>query len=200
MAELKSIVAKNIVELRMSHSMTQLELAERLHYTDKAVSKWERAESVPEISTLIAIAKIFNVSLDYLVEEVHDVPTLPTKANGSLSSRNRSIISAMSVLIVWFVALVVYVVFDMISSTYVMHWIGFVYAVPVSMLLILVFNSVWFDRRRNYVIISIMMWTLLISIHLTVLGCGYNHWQLYLLGIPGQICIILWSSLKPKKR
>lgn len=51
--------------------MTQLELAESLQYSDKAVSKWERGESVPEIATLKAIAELFDVTLDSLVSEEH---------------------------------------------------------------------------------------------------------------------------------
>ena len=69
MEELKTVIAKNISELRRSAMMTQLDLAERLNYSDKAVSKWERAESVPDISVLKAIADIFGVSVDYLLRE-----------------------------------------------------------------------------------------------------------------------------------
>jgi hypothetical protein len=76
-----------------------------------------------------------------------------------------------------------------------LHWLAFVYAVPVSMLVWLIFNALWFNRRRNYLIISLMVWTLLIATHLNVLLCGYNVWQIYLLGIPGQLIIILWSSI-----
>ena len=68
MDDIKSIVAKNITELRILNNMTQLELAEKLNYSDKAISKWERGESTPDISVLVMIADIFGVSLDYLVK------------------------------------------------------------------------------------------------------------------------------------
>ena len=42
--------AKNITELRILNNMTQMELAEKLNYSDKTISKWERAESSPDIS------------------------------------------------------------------------------------------------------------------------------------------------------
>ena len=71
MENIKLIIAKNVTALRTSRAMTQLELAEKLHYSDKAVSKWERGESIPEIGTLIAIADLFEVPLDYLVREQH---------------------------------------------------------------------------------------------------------------------------------
>ena len=67
MEEIKSIIARNIARLRAAAGWTQLDLAQKLHYSDKAVSKWERAESVPEIGTLISIAELFEVPLDSLV-------------------------------------------------------------------------------------------------------------------------------------
>lgn len=68
MEEVKNIVAKNIYELRKKNNMTQLELAEKLNYSDKTVSKWEKGENSPDITVLVEIANIFGVSLDYLVK------------------------------------------------------------------------------------------------------------------------------------
>ena len=68
MNDLKLIVAKNITELRKQHGMTQLQLAEKLNYSDKAVSKWERGESVPDVAVLVEIAELFSVRLDCRVK------------------------------------------------------------------------------------------------------------------------------------
>ena len=54
--ELRGIIAKNICSLRTGAGLTQLQLAEILNYSDKAVSKWERGESVPDIFMLKRIA------------------------------------------------------------------------------------------------------------------------------------------------
>ena len=62
----KSIIANNIIELRKSKKWTQIELAEKLNYSDKAISKWERAESLPDVTVLQQIAALFSVSVDYL--------------------------------------------------------------------------------------------------------------------------------------
>ena len=56
-----------IKKLRKNKGLTQLELADMLHVTDKAVSKWETGEGNPEITILIEISKIFGVSIDYLL-------------------------------------------------------------------------------------------------------------------------------------
>lgn len=198
MNDIKAVIAKNITELRTARSMTQLDLAEHLHYSDKAVSKWERGESVPEISTLKAIADLFGVTLDYLVQSEHKQPTqepLPEKRK----IENRSIVTAMCVILVWFIALFAFVLFDLASADVKIHWLAFIYAVPVTLLLWLIFNSIWFNRRTNFIIISILVWSLLASIHVTFLVYGMNIWLIYLLGIPAQIVIILWSRLRSPK-
>ena len=81
--------------------MTQLDLAEKLHYSDKAVSKWERGESVPEIGTLTAIADLFGVTLDYLVRADHDtvrVNPAPVVVDDR-KRKNHALIAGMSVLL-----------------------------------------------------------------------------------------------------
>ena len=75
MEELKMIIAGNIGQLRRDAGITQLDLAEHLNYSDKAVSKWERGESIPDIVTLKAIADRFSVSVDYLLRADHPLET-----------------------------------------------------------------------------------------------------------------------------
>lgn len=101
----------------------------------------------------------------------------------------------MSVLLVWFVAVLAFAATDIFFRNVSRHWLILVYAVPVSMIVWLVFNSVWFNRRRNYLIISLLMWSLLAAVHVTVLTFNYNIWLIYTPGIPGQIIIFLWSKL-----
>ena len=202
MEDIKSIIAENIVQLRKRKGMTQIELAERLNYSDKAVSKWERGESVPDIGVLKTVADLFGVTVDYLITAEHEneaeaVTETPIDDEGARIKRRRKriMITGMSVMLVWLVALLVFIPLDVIYNDIVWHFLAFAYAVPVSMLVWLVFNATWFDRRKNFLIISLMVWTLIASIYLTVLALGYNIWQLYLLGIPGQLIIILWSKI-----
>ena len=72
MNDIKDIFAKNLSKLRQASGMTQLELGERLNYSDKTVSKWERGESIPDAGMLKQIADEFGVSVDYLLEAEHD--------------------------------------------------------------------------------------------------------------------------------
>jgi transcriptional regulator with XRE-family HTH domain len=195
--DLKSIVAKNITNLRQSAKLTQIELAERLNYSDKAISKWERAESLPDITVLKAIADLFEVPLDYLVRQNHDLPVEKKPENSG--DRNHRIITTLSVLIVCFVATLAFVLMDMIAPDWNARYLVFMYAVPVSMIVWLVFNSIWFNRRLNYTIISLMMWSGLLSLVLTLCAFRIGAWQLLLLGLPGQIAIFLWSKLQYRK-
>jgi len=200
--DIKSIVAKNIASLRQKSGMTQLELAEKLNYSDKAISKWERGESIPDVIVLKAIADLFGVTLDYLVQEDHSQPQ-PEKAKPqeipSRKLRNHKVVTVLSILIVWFVATLLYVILDAAVPAHWGIWLPFVFAVPVTMIVWLVFNSIWFNSRRNYLIISVLMWTTLLSIVLTTGVCGYWAWKLFVLGIPGQIAIYVWSRFQRKK-
>ena len=205
MEDIKAIIAANIVQLRRKNGMTQIELAEKLNYSDKAVSKWERGESVPDISVLKSIADLFGVTVDYLITLEHDEEASGEEIDPEVAEqlarkrkRKRVMIAGMSILLVWLVAAIIFVPLDIVLVDHVAHWTAFIYAVPISMLVWLIFNAMWFNRRRNFLIISLMMWTLIMAIHLTVLIFGHNILQLYLLGIPGQLIIILWSIIGKK--
>lgn len=60
-------IGKTIADLRKSKGWTQVELAEKLNVSDKAVSKWENESGLPEISQFPTLAKLFDVSIDYLM-------------------------------------------------------------------------------------------------------------------------------------
>lgn len=100
---LKNIIAQNIAELRRNNNMTQLELAEKLNYSDKAISKWERGESLPDVAVLKNIADIFLVSVDYLLEQTHK-KIAPPSARTTARKRRRGVITWLGVLLVWMVA------------------------------------------------------------------------------------------------
>lgn len=210
MKDIKNIIAKNISELRQKNHMTQLELAEKLNYSDKTISKWERAESSPDISILVEIAELFGVSLDYLVTEEHELPVAcePTETDPSdavpsqaeTTRINRRAISNLSESCAWIIAVFAFVITTLILKQVSFQFLYFVYALPIALIVRLVFNSIWFNKRHNYYIISLLMWALLAGIHITFWYFGHNVALVYLLGVAGQIAIILWSHIKrPKK-
>ena len=199
MEDIKLVVAKNIADLRKANKLTQLELAEKLNYSDKAISKWERGDAIPDVAVLKEIADLFGVTLDYLVSVDHDAEeTTPRQSVRKL--RNRGLITGMSILLVWFVATLCFVTTDFAVSNVKLHWLSFIWAAPVSMVVWLVFNSIWFNKKRNFLIISLLVWSFIISLFLTLLPFGLCFWQSFILGVPAQIIILMWSGLRIKRK
>ena len=199
MEDIKLVVAKNIADLRKANKLTQLELAEKLNYSDKAISKWERGDAIPDVAVLKEIADLFGVTLDYLVSADHDAEeTTPRQSVRKL--RNRGLITGMSILLVWFVATLSFVTTDFAVSNVKLHWLSFIWAAPVSMVVWLVFNSIWFNKKRNFLIISLLVWSFLIALFLTILPFGRYFWQAFILGVPAQIIILMWSGLRIKRK
>lgn len=192
--DIKAIVAQNMIALRRKKGYTQAELAELLNYTDKAVSKWERGESIPDVTVLKQIADLFEVTVDYLITPEEQHQPIEREHVSRRRRNNRRFIMGMSIALVWLIATFAFVLITLLKQAIGAQWIVFVYAVPISMIVWLTFNSIWFNRRRNFLIISLLMWSLLGSIYITLLPL--NTWLLFALGVPGQIIILFWSRLK----
>ncbi len=202
MSELREVVAKNICELRQQAGMTQLMLAEKLSYSDKAVSKWERGESFPDIFMLKKIADLFLVSVDYLFAEDHSEALKRSKTVSKIVRRNRMLISFLASMLVWLIATVLFVALGFLDvESAFSSWLVFIYATPLCLVVALVFNSIWGIKKLNYLMITLISWTLLTSVHITFLALSdFNIWIIYVIGIPVQIIIFLWSGLSnPKK-
>ena len=198
MQEIKKNVAKNITELRILNNMTQLELAEKLNYSDKTISKWERAESTPDVSVLVEIADLFGVTLDYLVRAKNaEESTLKTKNENK--KYNRRAISYIAESVGWIVALLAFIITSLILKETTFQWLYFVYALPVVIIVKLVLNSIWFNPRHNYLIVSALVWSILAAIHITFLYFSIDVSIIYILGVASQIVIILWSFIKKPK-
>lgn len=202
MTELRDVIAGNICALRTEACMTQLALAEKLNYSDKAVSKWERAESVPDIFMLKRIADLFGVTVDYLLESDHSATEESRKASRRAKAKNRAIISFLAVGLVWLIATALFVLeLIFFPSVALPAWLYFIYAIPVCSIVALVFNSLWGKRKLNYLVISILVWSMILSVFLSVLTVGgLNVWQVFIIGIPAQVIICLWSGLSGKAK
>ena len=199
MEDLKPIIAKNIIDLRRAADITQAQLAEKLNYSDKAVSKWERGEAIPGVTTLKEIADLFGVTVDYLISAEHETENQIKREFSERQRRNHLIITLLSTTIVWLVATIIYVIISLSTEFRLSKaWLVFVFAVPVSCVITLVFNSIWGKKKRNFLIISLLLWTALISFCLVLflsLQKAY-FWLVLAIGIPSQIMILLSSGLK----
>ena len=205
--KLKKQIGANIAAYRKRMGLTQAGLAEKLNYSDKAVSKWERGESIPDVLTLTQIAELFDITVNELVE---DPDALPRENRGRIEQAmanvverhlkrkaDKRIILGLSTVLVWFVALLIFVVLSSLEME--KSWLSFIYAVPVNAVVLLSLRSAWRDFRWNRGLISTIMWGGLASIYVSLLVLmGENVWRIFLLGIPGQTAILLWFRLYRK--
>ena len=201
--KLKTQIGTNIAAYRKRSGLTQVGLAEKLNYSDKAVSKWERGESIPDVLTLMQLAEQFEITVAELLEDPNALPEETTpfqQAMGQVSEKalkrkaNKNIILGLSSILVWFVALFLYVVISSFDIPY--SWLAFFYAIPANCIVLLSLRSAWHDFRWNRALISGIVWGSLVSIHLTLLTlANFNMWKIYLLGILGQLAILLWFRM-----
>ena len=192
MNDLKQIIASNISSLRKQKELTQLEFAKALNYSDKAISKWERAESVPDIIILKQIADLFGVTVDYIINEhTNNEKTLVVEEKKK-SKINKVSLTLLATCPIWIIATIVFTFGLIFANIYL--WQAFVIGIPFSFLIFLIFTSIWGNRRNNYFIVSCLVWSILLCLYLCLIKL--NLWQIFILGIPAQISIILWSTLK----
>ena len=191
---LEQIVAANLAELRKARGLTQAELAEKINYSDKSVSKWERGDGLPDLKVLTQLAALYDVSLDTFVKENASLEIEQTqKPKSKLSLRILTELLAVS--IVFLVTTVIYVLLTFYAK--VNPWTLFTWAVPLSFALLTGFNHRWKYRVCAIVFGSILNWTFLTALYLQLLQ--YNIWMLFIIGIPAQAAIILFSQYRRKK-
>lgn len=201
--KLKKQIGANIAAYRKRAGLTQAGLAEKLNYSDKAVSKWERGESAPDVQTLVALAELYEVTVNDLLVDPNALPeetgavqrVMGAAVEKTLKRKaDKRIILGLSSLLVWFVALLIFVVvssFDIPNS-----WIAFFYAVPADAIVMLSLRSAWRDFRWNQALISLLVWGSLLSLYMTgLVFFDWNLWRIFLLGIPGQAAIFLWFRM-----
>lgn len=191
MKDMKSIIATNIIKLRKENKLTQAELAEKLNYSDKAISKWERGESIPDIEILKSLADMFGVTVDYLITE--NAETFGDKFKLPKQNKaNQIAITLLGVSLVWLIATVIYVYGNISSGNNL--WTTFIWAVPLTCVVLYVFNRKWGNKNFEFYINTAFNWTLLASLYLQFLT--YNIWLVFLIGIPIQVIIVLLASIR----
>ncbi len=191
MKDLKMIIADNLINLRKANKLTQLELADKLNYSDKAISKWERGESLPDIVILKQLADMYGVGVDYILnEQTEEVVAKYRMPKPQLN--NKLIITLLSCLVVWLLATILYINFKIMFDEY--FWIIWIWALPVTSIILIVFSSIWGTKRLILSSVSLLIWTLLLACYLQLLE--YNIWTIFLLGIPAQLATVLSGSIK----
>lgn len=188
MEDLKETIGKNIQYLRKESNMTQQALADKLNYTPKAVSKWERGESMPEIEVLAAIASLFNVTVDFLLHEdskVHKKDYVPSE----VKDKNKMLVTALVVTIVWTIMAIVFV-YTMQNNGKTL-WQLFIWAIPLSFLVIAI-SLRQYKRIDQMIVLSLFLWTLLLAFFIQI---QFEIPLIFLIGILAQLALFIWSKI-----
>ena len=193
MENLKENLAKNLIKLRKANNLTQLDLANKLNYSDKAISKWERGESMPDVEMLYTIAQMFDVTIDWLVSDSDKIVKVKEKSK----TARRIIIGLLSILVAWVVATICFVILSWVLD-FNDTWLVFIYAIPVSAIIWIVFNSIWGRIEVTPLIVATLLWTAVLSVYLTIKVFDNDfedNFMIFFIAIPLQVCDILWFFL-----
>ena len=183
--DVKPIIAENLTMLRKKKGITQAELAEVLDYSDKAISRWEHGDTLPDINVLCELCDFYGVTLDFLVQ----------KGDGQIKERikskklliNNILVCALSVAVVWLVATTIFVYGNTMRGAN--FWVAFIWAIPVSCAVVLRLGKEWLPRTAIMIIQTVLLWTLITSIVLQFME--YGLWMFYVAGVPAQVIIVL---------
>lgn len=198
---IKLTVAHNLAALRKQAGLTQGELAEKFNYSDKSISKWEHGETMPDIEVLKDLCDFYGVTLDYLVTEDERARKKMVKHRERIA--NKWVIAALSVMAVWLFAIFAFVLGQVVVGKETWDskgWVCFLYAVPASSIVLLIFNSIWGRSLWRAILVILLVWTLLAALYVSFglfmeEGRGWGLWPIFLIGIPCTIATILWNHV-----
>lgn len=195
MKDLHLIIADNLAALRKSSGLTQAQVAERLSYSDKAVSRWERGDTMPDINVLYELCAFYGITLDMLTQRggVSDKGELPMRE----SKLYRIAFNALNIAVVWLIATVLFVYRNV--SGIENAWTLFIWAIPCSSLSLMLANRRYYRKEPilYFILYSILTWTLLTSVYVQFLQLHFG--LIYIVGIPVQIALILWLIIRRTK-
>ncbi len=156
---LRKRIAENITYYRKQNGDTQAGLAEKLNYSDKSVSKWERGEGTPDVYILAQIADLYDITVQDLLRE-KKVPKTRTK---------HLLITLMAIGLVWLVMTVLFCCARIFNVLPDYAWLLFIYGLPVMGIVCQVFSVLWWGRIAQLLSCSLIVWgiglSLVLSIH-----------------------------------
>lgn len=184
--KLREFFARNLAHYRKALGLTQSELAEKLNYSDKSISKWERGDGLPDLAVTSQLAEIFGLTVNDLIAE--------KPRRRLMTTRNKIIITLLSMGIAWLVATILFFLCEIIFPTIKVWWLFYIYAIPISAIVGIVFSCIWWKKIHLLASISTLIWSAALCVMLTV-----SIPKIYLIFIVAavlQIMTILWFLIK----
>ncbi len=192
MKDARQTISRNLTLLRKEKGVTQAELAEQFNYSDKAISRWEHGDTLPDVNVLCELCEFYGVTLNDLVAEECTLPTVGASKRKRGSFLYRLWICIMWAAVIWLVATIVFAY--TLSVRDVGLWVVFVFAVPVSTAAVALAGRSMIRGIARFVLTSVVMWTTIASVYLYFLQ--YNFWMIFLVGVPLQLILFLRHQLK----
>ena len=197
MAVSREIIAENIAELRKASKLTQAELAEKLNYSDKAVSKWERGDSIPDVLVLAEIAELFSVTVDYFLHKHEKEEKMPTLEADK--KRTHLAISLTACVSPYAIAVLLFFIFSELYPHADWLWKTFVIPLPVVAILAIVFSSIWMRNKLSiFISVSALLWSVILTVYVFVYTVK-TSWLLFVIGAPLQVIVLIWLFAFHKK-
>lgn len=193
----KETVRENLIKLRKEHKFTQIELAERIGYSDKAISRWETGEVNPDIETLEKLAELYGIDITVFFSEYSPEHHRQEVAKESQLGRKIAVWILMGVAL-WYIGIMAFIYSNTFLPDSTRSWIIFIWLVPLTFVLCAVMNRFFGNAVLGIVFASLVCWTLLAAIYLHFLK--YNLYLLFISGAPIQMAILLLDYMKRNNR
>ncbi len=194
----KETLAVNLSRLRREKGLTQAELGEKINYSDKSVSKWERGEGVPDLQVMIALSDLYGVSIDEMTGRKE--PSEESAPASHLKAADRTFLMIVTQSVIWLLAIVLFSAFLLFAKEMPKKWLVFIYAVPVAFLCMGMYFTAWKLYAWAYGAFSCVMWLACVAAQLT-LGASFAP-MIYIIGAIVQLIsvIVIGICLLTRKR
>ena len=193
MSDKRQIISENIAKLRKSMKLTQADLAERMNYSDKAISKWERGDSIPDVLVLAELAELFSVTVDYFLHE--HTETEGAQVVRSRRRPRRVAIALTSCISPFVISLILSLIFLQVYDNPSWLWKLFVFPLPAVSIISLIFTAVWVRNRvQVFLWASAVLWTTVLLLFVLLYQFS-SSWLLFVIGAPIEIILFFWIGL-----
>lgn len=194
--DLKVIFASNLIKLRTGMGLTQAELAEKLNYSDKSVSKWERGEAIPDAFVLKEMAELFHVTVDDLLTNEDGWKKGGTDLHQKVQYSQMFIILSAVAGIFTLCFLEFVIVWAVVGK---LHWLMLYAGLPCSLVVLLILNTLWYRGKNNMYIVGALVLSVFLFVYFLALRLGYNPWQLLLAIVPAELVVFLAFHIRRRK-
>ena len=192
MKDIRDIVSQNLIKIRKKNNLTQVDLSNKINYSDNAISRWEKGEVLPSLETLQTLSLIYGVPLSYFIEEHEDEQTK------IYNSKKRSLyfaIMSSAILSVLSIAALLFLLLHNYTGVYYPNC--FIWTAPIIAFIIKKTIKVCYKDKLSLLTSSICSWTTLTAVYFQ--WFSLNIWPIFLIGMPVQITLILIDASKRLK-